>query len=376
MNILGKPRADFGISALSTSPPRRQTMPMKVLEWTGDRLLILDQTKLPQSEEVISCRKLEQVCDAIESLSIRGAPSLGVTAAYAVLLGAKNLNAGDEGSLLSGIDAICERVRSTRPTAVNLFWGVEEIRNVARHSEGQGVDSILSSMEIRARDIEKDNAERHRALCAFGADLILDGASVLHHCESGPLATVDYGSALGIIHAAHLQGKHVHAFVDETRPLLQGARLTAWELQQWGVPYTLITDNMAAHFMSSGKIDMAIVGADRIAANGDTANKIGTYSVAVLARHHDIPFYVAAPRTTIDFDTPTGNSIQIEERHGDEVRGFREHLWAAGDAAVANPAFDVTPGNLITGIVTEVGLAEPPYKKSLSRIDSPAVSVA
>jgi methylthioribose-1-phosphate isomerase len=349
---------------------------MNVLEWTGDQLLILDQTKLPQSEEVISCSELEQVCEAIESLRIRGAPSLGVTAAYAVLLGAKNLSAGDEDSLLSGIDAICDRVRSTRPTAVNLFWGVEEVRKVALRSEGTGSESILRSMEIRAREIETDNAERHRALCEFGADLIRDGATVLHHCETGPLATVEYGSALGIIHAAHLQGKRIHAFVDETRPLLQGARLTAWELQRWEVPYTLITDSMAGHFMSRGKIDMAIVGADRIAANGDTANKIGTYSAAVLAKHHDIPFYVAAPLTSIDFDTPTGSEIEIEERHGDEVRGFGGRLWAADDATVANPAFDVTPGDLIAGIVTEAGIAEPPFKESLARLNYPAVSVA
>ena len=349
---------------------------MNVLEWTGDELLILDQTRLPQSEEIISCRKLDQVCEAIKTLSIRGAPSLGVTAAYAVLLGAKNLDASDEDSLLSGIDAVCEQVRTTRPTAVNLFRGVEEMRLAARRSEGTGVEGILSSMDDRARAIESDNAERHRVLCELGAALIPDGASVLHHCETGPLATIDYGSALGVLHEAHLQGKHIHVFVDETRPLLQGARLTAWELASWGVPYTLITDNMAGHFMSRGKIDMAIVGADRIAANGDTANKIGTYSAAVLAKHHSIPFYVAAPLTTVDYDTPTGSAIEIEERREDEVRGFRGFLWAASDAAVANPAFDVTPAELIAGIVTEAGIAEPPCRESLQRLSSPAVSVA
>lgn len=349
---------------------------MNVLEWTGDELLILDQTRLPQSEEVLRCRELDQVCEAIRNLSIRGAPSLGVTAAYAVLLGSRNLGATDEGSLLKGIDAVCDQVRSTRPTAVNLFWAAEEMRGAARRSEGAGVEGILASMEDRARAIESDNEERHRVLCEFGAAVIPDGASVLHHCETGPLATIDYGSALGVLHEAHLQGKRIHVFVDETRPLLQGARLTAWELASWGVPYTLITDNMAGHFMSRGKIDMAIVGADRIAANGDTANKIGTYSAAVLAKHHGIPFYVAAPFTTIDFDTPAGSGIEIEERRGDEVRGFRGFLWADADASVANPAFDVTPAELIAGIVTEAGVARPPYLESLQRLRSPAVPVA
>lgn len=349
---------------------------MKVLEWTGDQLLILDQTKLPQTEEVICCTKLEDVCEAIENLRIRGAPSLGVTAAYAIVLGTKNLKPGDKHSLMTQIDAICARVRATRPTAVNLFWGVEEIRKVALQSHKTDRTTMLQSMEIRARQIESDNAERHRLICEFGADLIPDGTTILHHCETGPLATIDHGSALGVIHAAHLQHKRVHAFVDETRPLLQGARLTAWELQKWGVPYTVITDSMAGHFMSKGHIDMAIVGADRVAANGDTANKIGTYSAAVLANHHDIPFYVAAPLTTVDFDAPTGSAIQIEERHSDEVRGFREHIWTDHNTAVANPAFDVTPNDLIAGIVTEGGIAQPPYSESLLRLFSTTPSIA
>ena len=349
---------------------------MKVLEWTGHELLLLDQTKLPQSEEIVQCADLEQVCESIESLRVRGAPALGVTAAYAVLLGVKNLAAADEQALYAGLAGVCRRVLRTRPTAVNLSWGVEEMRRTALDSRGTSPDGIIHTLEGRAREIERDNAERHRILNELGSELLHDGASVLHHCETGPLATVDYGSALGVIHAAHKSGKAIHVYVDETRPLLQGARLTAWELGKWGIPYTLITDGMAGHFMRVGKIDAAIVGADRIAANGDTANKIGTYSAAVLAAHHDIPFYVAAPLTTIDFDISSGDDIPIEERRPDEVRGFREHLWAEADAAVANPAFDVTPSDLIAAIITEAGIARPPYAESLPRLRETAVTVA
>ena len=341
---------------------------MKILERVEGGIRLLDQTKLPQVEETILCRRLEELCEAIKSLRVRGAPALGVAAAHGVALGATNLQAKDEASLFQGLDGVYAAIGATRPTAVNLFWAIGEMRNAAESARGGGVESVIAALGRRAGEIEADNAARHWALGEAGAELIPDGSSVLHHCNTGALATIDYGSALGVVHAAHRRGRAVHVFVDETRPLLQGARLTCWELNRWGIPFTLITDNMAGHYMKKGAVDLAIVGADRIAANGDVANKVGTYTVAVLAAHHGIPFYVAAPLTTIDFNISSGDEITIEERDPDEVRGFRGNQWAPADSPVGNPAFDVTPAGLVAAIVTEAGVARPPYESSLDSL--------
>ena len=339
---------------------------MKILEWTDAGIRLLDQVKLPGEETFILCDTLDKICEAIRSLRIRGAPALGVASAYAVLLGATKIEATDSAGFMTELERVADAVTQTRPTAVNLFWAAGEMLRAAREQAAAGPEAMLAALRDRAAAIEADNKERHIKLSETGAALVEPGASILHHCNTGPLATHERGSALGVIYAAHMRDKDIHVFVDETRPLLQGARLTCWELEQWGVPYTLITDGMAGHFMRTGKIDMAVVGADRIAANGDTANKIGTYTVAVLAAHHGVPFYVAAPLTTVDFSLPDGDGIPIEERHPDEVRGYGDTVWAPPEAPVANPAFDITPAELITGIITEVGVARPDYTESLA----------
>ena len=339
---------------------------MRILEWTEAGIRLLDQVRLPNEEEFILCDTLDKICEAIRSLRIRGAPALGVASAYAVLLGATKIESTDSARFTAELEAVAETVKGTRPTAVNLFWAADEMLRAAREAAGGGRDAMLTALRDRAAKIESDNKDRHVKLSEAGAALVKPGASILHHCNTGPLATHERGSALGVIYAAHMLEKNIHVFVDETRPLLQGARLTCWELDQWGVPYTLITDGMAGHFMRAGKVDMAVVGADRIASNGDTANKIGTYTAAVLAAHHGIPFYVAAPLTTVDFSLASGDEIPIEQRDPDEVRGYRDTVWAPPEAPVANPAFDVTPAELITGIITEVGVARPDYKNSLA----------
>ena len=338
---------------------------MTVLEWTDDGIRLLDQARLPDKEEYILCDSLDMICEAIRSLRIRGAPSLGVASAYAVLLGATKIAATDAAGFREELETVATTVKETRPTAVNLFWAADEMLAAADGAQG-GPEGMLAAMHERAAKIESDNRERHVKLSEAGAALVAPGAKILHHCNTGPLATHERGSALGVIYAAHQQDKGIHVYVDETRPLLQGARLTCWELDQWGVDYTLITDSMAGHFMEAGEIDMAVVGADRIAANGDTANKIGTYTAAVLAAHHEVPFYVAAPLTTVDFSLPNGAGIPIEQRNPDEVRGFRDTVWAPAAAPVANPAFDVTPAGLIAGIITEMGVARADYTDSLA----------
>ena len=343
-----------------------RSLTMKILEWTDDGILLLDQVRLPHEEKYILCDTLDKICEAIRSLRIRGAPSLGVASAYAVLLGATRIESTDPDGFLKELAGIAETVKATRPTAVNLFWAADEMLAAAGGAAAGGRAAMVAAMHDQAARIESDNRERHMKLSEAGAALVKPGMSILHHCNTGPLATHERGSALGVIYAAHLLQKDIHVYVDETRPLLQGARLTCWELDQWGVPYTLITDSMAGHFMKAGKVDMAVVGADRIAANGDTANKIGTYTAAVLAAHHGVPFYIAAPLTTVDFSLSNGDQIPIEQRNADEVRGYRDTVWAPADAPVANPAFDVTPAELIAGIITEAGVARPDYTKSLA----------
>ncbi len=349
-----------------------------VIEWRDGAVRILDQRRLPDAVEVLHCTSVDQVNDAIRTLAIRGAPALGVAAAYAVALAATRVDAPDTESFLERLDPVIDQVIATRPTAVNLAWAAERMRAAAheqvalasRQSSAQRADSLAAvraGLLKVAREIAADNEQRHRALAEAGADLFASGQRVLHHCNTGPLATAaSFGTALGVLQAAH-QRHGIEVVVSETRPLLQGGRLTTWELAQWRVPFTLITDSMAADQMRRGGIDAVIVGADRIAANGDVANKIGTYSHAVSAGAHGLPFYVAAPLSTIDFDTPDGDAIPIEERASEEVHGYGNWRWSPADAPVSNPAFDVTPHQRVTAIVTEHGIHRPPYVESLRR---------
>ena len=338
-----------------------------VIEWRDGAVRILDQRRLPDAVEVLHCTTVEQVNEAIRTLAIRGAPALGVAAAYAVALAATRVDAPDETTYLERLENVIDQVIATRPTAVNLAWAAERLRTAAREQPADDIRAIRTSLLALAHEIAADNEQRHRALAEAGADLFASGQRVLHHCNTGPLATAaSYGTALGVLQAAN-QRHGIEVVVSETRPLLQGGRLTTWELAQWGVPFTLITDSMAADRMRRGHIDAVIVGADRIAANGDVANKIGTYSHAVAANAHDLPFYVAAPLSTIDFDTPNGDAIPIEERATEEVHGYGDWRWSPSDAPVANPAFDVTPHQRITAIITEHGVHRPPYLESLRR---------
>ena len=338
-----------------------------VIEWRDGSVRILDQRRLPDAVEVLHCTEVEQVNEAIRTLAIRGAPALGVAAAYAVALAATRVDGPDEATYLERLDSVIDQIIATRPTAVNLAWAAERLRSAAREQPENDVQAIRTSLLTLAHEIAADNEQRHRALAEAGADLFASGQRVLHHCNTGPLATAaSYGTALGVLQAAN-QRHGIEVVVSETRPLLQGGRLTTWELAQWGVPFTLITDSMAADRMRRGHIDAVIVGADRIAANGDVANKIGTYSHAVAAGAHDLPFYVAAPLSTIDFDTPNGDAIPIEERATEEVHGYGDWRWSPSDAPVANPAFDVTPHERVTAIITEHGVHRPPYLESLRR---------
>lgn len=332
------------------------------IEWRDGVVRILDQRALPHRVEVLQCTSAAHVASAIRTLAIRGAPALGVAAAYGVALGAHEYQS-DDIPFSEFLDRIVEELVSTRPTAANLAWAARIVRSAVTEQDdpASGAQKALE----RARALVADNERRHAALAAHGASLILPGERILHHCNTGPLATgAAFGSALGVIQAAHERGA-VSVWVNETRPLLQGARLTTWELDHWAIPYTLITDGMAGHFMQRGEVDRVLVGADRIAANGDIANKIGTYTMAQLARAHGVPFVVAAPLSTIDFDTPTGADIPIEERDPAEVRGYGAMGWTPVEASAANPAFDVTPNELASAIVTERGVACAPFEQSL-----------
>jgi methylthioribose-1-phosphate isomerase len=323
------------------------------LAYADGVLALLDQRRLPTEEVWIECRTHGEVAAAIRDMVVRGAPAIGCAAAYGVALGAR------EGAPL---DEVCRALAATRPTAVNLFWAIERMKRVA--------PPTVAALEREARAIHQEDVAACRAIGAHGADLLPEGV-VLTHCNAGALATGGYGTALGVVRAAFARGRKLEVFADETRPFLQGARLTAWELVRSGIPVTLITDNMAGHFMARGQIQSVVVGADRIAANGDTANKIGTYAVAVLAREHGIPFFVAAPRSTIDLAIPDGSRIPIEERAAAEVTHVGEKRLAPAEARVRNPAFDVTPARFIAAIITEAGVARPPYQEALSTICSP-----
>lgn len=330
------------------------------VEWKDGAVRLLDQSRLPGAVEFLTCRDYESVADAIRELKVRGAPAIGVTAALGVALGAQAVTAADYPSFAQAVLAICDHLAATRPTAVNLFWAIERMKRTLESLRALPVSSIKEALIAEAQAILEEDIALCKAMGRYGAELIKDGQTVLTHCNAGALATAGYGTALGVIRAAWEQGKNIQVIADETRPVLQGARLTAWELMQDKIPVTLITDNMAGSLMRQGKIQLCVVGADRIAANGDVANKIGTYSVAVLAKAHGIPFYVAAPYSTIDLKTKSGAEIPIEQRNPLEVTTIHgSHPVAPDGVAVYNPAFDVTPAELITGIITERGVFKP-----------------
>ncbi len=341
-------------------------MAVQPIEWLGDRLKILDQTRLPQEEVYLELDDYRDVASAIVELKVRGAPAIGVAGAYGIALGALKIGSASKDEFLAEYQRVSRTISGTRPTARNLFMAVERMDKVAEN--GDDVDGIKKALVEEAVKINHEEAEATEKLSEYGAELIKDGFTILTHCNAGPIATTGYGTALGIIIKANEQGKKVSVYADETRPLLQGARLTTWELQKAGIPVTLITDNMAGYMMSKGKIDCVITGADRIAANGDTANKIGTYSVAVLAKENGVPFYIAAPTTTIDVSLATGEEIPIEQRSSDEVTGFRGVRTAPEETTVENPAFDVTPNKYIAAIITERGIITAPYGKEIRKI--------
>ena len=330
------------------------------VEWKDGAVRLLDQSRLPEVVEFLDCRNYQTVADAIRTLKVRGAPAIGVTAAMGVALGAQTINASDNAGFTQSVLKICDELASTRPTAVNLFWAIERMKRKLESLRNHPVSFIKAALIKESQAILEEDIVLCKTMGRHGAELIEDGQTILTHCNAGSLATAGYGTALGVIRAACEQGKKISVIADETRPVLQGARLTAWELMQDQIPVTLITDNMAGSLMKQGKIHLCVVGADRIAANGDVANKIGTYSVAVLAKAHNIPFYVAAPYSTIDLKTKSGADIPIEQRNPSEVTSIHgSHPVAPKDVAVYNPAFDVTPAELITGIITERGVFKP-----------------
>ncbi len=335
----------------------------------GDVVVMIDQRKLPASEVYVRCRTAQEVARAIKTMVIRGAPAIGVAAALGIAIGMRKSAATGTQKFAAEFYRICEVMAATRPTAVNLFWAIERMkRSFASAAEaGESVEQIKDRLDREAQTIHDEDVASCRAMGAFGAAVVPDDARILTHCNAGALATAGYGTALGVIRGAVEAGKRVAVFADETRPFLQGARLTAWELVRDGIDTTVITDNMAGALMSRGRVNFVVVGADRIAANGDTANKIGTYGIAVLAREHAIPFYVAAPLSTIDLNTPDGSRIPIEERNAKEVTHISGARLAAAGAAVWNPAFDVTPHRFIAGIITERGIFRAPYTESFKQ---------
>ncbi|AEX86000.1 methylthioribose-1-phosphate isomerase [Marinitoga sp. 1135] len=334
------------------------------MEWTGEEFILIDQRYLPLEEKYVTCKTYEEVAKSIKDMVVRGAPAIGASAAFGYVLGVKEFIGKPE--FEEKMKEVKKTLANTRPTAVNLFWALERMEK--RLNEIKNEENIVELIEKEALDIAFEDIEANKTMGRFGGELLNDGDTVLTHCNTGSLATVDYGTALGVIRGARDMGKDIKVYADETRPYLQGARLTVWELYKDGFDVTLISDNMAGWVMKQGKINAVIVGADRIAANGDTANKIGTYSVAVLAKEHGIPFYVAAPLSTIDLDTPTGNEIPIEERSHDEVRYCHKSKMVPEEIKVYNPAFDVTPNELITAIITEKGVVRPPYNENLKKL--------
>jgi len=331
---------------------------IRTIQWTPEGVVMIDQTRLPNEEIYQTCRTYQEVADAIRTMVIRGAPAIGVAAAMGVALGMQTEDAD--------FDLICTTLAATRPTAVNLFWAIDRMRQLHIKLKGHAHPEIAAALATEAQLICVEDIAINRAMGQHGAPLVPDGKTVLTHCNAGALATAGYGTALGVIRAAVESGKQIDVYADETRPFLQGSRLTIWELQHDGIAATLITDNMAGHFLKSGKIGCVVVGADRIAANGDVANKIGTYGVAVLAKENSIPFYVAAPTSTLDLTLKTGDEIPIEERSSSEVTHYAGLPVAPAGTEARHPAFDVTPHRYVTAIITEKGVARAPYEESLA----------
>lgn len=336
-------------------------MPVETICWKGGKVKFIDQTRLPHQIKYVSTDDIHRLRKAIRMLEIRGAPAIGIAGALGVVIGIKNSNVKDFKLLFKKLKKVIKYLGSSRPTAVNLFWALERMEETAYRHKKEPVSRIKKTLLKEALKIIDEDKKSCRRMAQYGASLVKKGSRILTHCNAGGLATADYGTALGVLFEANKQGKRIKAYVDETRPLLQGARLTTWELMRAGIDTTLICDNMAASLMAQGKIDMIFVGADRVAANGDAANKIGTYNLAVLAHHHKIPFYVVVPISTFDFRIKSGKEIPIEERNGDEVRAIRGKMVAPRNVKVYNPAFDVTPNELITAIITEKGIFKKPY---------------
>ena len=349
---------------------------IKTLEWTAQGVRLIDQTRLPSEELYVTCATYQEVATAIRDMVVRGAPAIGVAAAMGLALGVKQSKAPDIATLRSEFGQMCRTMGETRPTAVNLFAAIRRMQQRFEAVAHQGVHTVKISLVEEAQQMLLEDIAANEAMGRHGATLMPSSGGVLTHCNAGALATCGYGTALGVIRSAVQSGKQIHVFADETRPFLQGSRLTAWELMKDGIPTTLIADNMAGAMMRLGKIKAVVVGADRIAANGDVANKIGTYSVAVLAKEHAIPFYVAAPWTTVDMKTPDGDGIPIEQRPSREITHHAGKQVAPDGVLVENPAFDVTPNKYIAAIVTERGIARAPYSESLKELAQTASALA
>jgi methylthioribose-1-phosphate isomerase len=349
---------------------------IETLQWTDSGVRFIDQTKLPTEEVYVTCTSCQQVANAIRKMVVRGAPAIGVAAAMGIALGVQKSRAKTVGELKQDFDHCCELVRETRPTAVNLFWAIRRMQDKFESLRIRPLPQIKQALIEEAQRMHAEDIAANQAMGRLGANLMPASGGVLTHCNAGALATCGYGTALGVIRAAVEQGKKLHVYADETRPFLQGSRLTAWELMKDGIPTTVISDSMAGAMMKQGKIGAIVVGADRIAANGDVANKIGTYTVAVLAKEHNIPFYVAAPFSTIDLNTPDGSKIPIEQRNTEEVTHVADKPIAPEGVLVENPAFDVTPSKYVTAIVTERGIARAPYADSLAKLAGTAEKVS
>ena len=342
---------------------------IQTLEWTSSGVRFIDQTKLPTEETYVTCTTHQQVADVIRNMVVRGAPAIGVAAGMGVALGIQNSEASNVSALESDFNSIAEIIAATRPTAVNLFWGIRRMRDKFDSLKCRPIPEIKAALVEEAQRMHAEDIAANQAMGRHGATLMPERGGVLTHCNAGALATAGYGTALGVIRAAVEQGKKIHVYADETRPFLQGSRLTAWELMKDGIPTTVISDNMAGAMMKQGKIGAIVVGADRIAANGDVPNKIGTYTVAILAKEHGIPFYVAAPFSTIDLATPDGSKIPIEQRNSKEVTHIAGRQMVPDGVSIENPAFDVTPAKYVSAIITERGIARTPYETSLRSLD-------
>ena len=343
-------------------------MTIRPLQWKNDRVFLLDQRILPEKELYLECRTYHDVAQAIKKMVVRGAPAVGVAAAMGIALGVQAIPEKNKKEFLTQFDKICNAIAATRPTAVNLFWAIERMKKLVFQNLHSSLKVLSLLLKKEALKILKEDIESNKRMGKYGSKFIKNGATILTHCNAGALATGGYGTALGVVRAAMAQGKKVQVIADETRPFLQGARLTAWELKKDRIPVTVITDNMAAFMMQQKRIDAIIVGADRIAANGDVANKIGTYALAILAKEHNIPFYVAAPFSTLDLNIKTGKEIPIEERDKEEVTHIMGNRMVPRGVSIWNPAFDVTPKRFISAIITDYGVVKKPYQKNLKKL--------